>query len=72
MSRPIGLSDSQLDQVFRTAGTVQEHLRDEFLTRLAEILRDKPLGDGMVYCACREASKDLVDYPLTQYHPKTG
>jgi hypothetical protein len=62
MQRPLALSDEQLDQVYRTAGTVPVHLRDTFLERLADLLSGKPLGDGFVYRCCREASYGLVEY----------
>ena len=62
LQRPLALSDEQLDQVYRTAGTVPVHLRDTFLERLADLLSGKPLGDGFVYRCCREASYGLVEY----------
>jgi hypothetical protein len=72
MSRALALSDEQLDQVWSVAKTVPQDMRDVYLERLAEMLADKPLGDGFIYRACREASRGLVDYPLTQCGPKSA
>lgn len=65
MSSPIRLSDSALDAIMSAARPIAVHRRDEFLQRVAELLREeRELGDGVIARACRTAQKEFFDPPV--------
>jgi hypothetical protein len=46
---PLGLSDSQMHELMQAAQSIPSHLRHTFLQRVADELRGKALGDGLVH-----------------------
>jgi hypothetical protein len=64
MSSPLCLSDSELDAIFAAARPIAVDRRDEFLQRVAELLREeRELGDGVIARACRTAQKEFFEPP---------
>jgi hypothetical protein len=57
---PIALSDSQIAQVMATGRQIPRGLRDSYLRRIAELLRDRDFGDGDVYRACIAAQRAIL------------
>ena len=53
----LALTDAQLDQVMRTAAAIPQDRRDEYLQRVADLLRGRDFGDGDVFRACAAARK---------------
>jgi hypothetical protein len=62
-SNPIELTDSQLDQVYRCAEPLHPHDRTPYLERVAEMLRGREIGDGVVARAVREAQAQFMRAP---------
>jgi hypothetical protein len=61
----LGLTDSQLDQVMRTARPLPPDLRDAYLQSVADQLRGRNFDDGDVYRACAAAAKQIIwDFDL--------
>src|SRR5262249_61541019 len=54
MATPLALTQSQVEQVIRTAGGVPRELRGQFLQFVADRLPAQP-GDGEVFKACAAA-----------------
>jgi hypothetical protein len=48
VSKPLALSDAQMDAVMSAAAPLTPVDRDQFLRALADALRDAPHGDGTV------------------------
>jgi hypothetical protein len=63
-SRPLALSDSQLDTVSRAAGLLPAEKRDLYLQRVAAALNlQRRFGDAEVEAAVRAALQGLVQVP---------
>jgi len=63
-SRPLALSDSQLDTVSRAAGLLPAEKRDLYLQRVAAALNlQRRCGDAEVEAAVRAALQGLVQVP---------
>jgi hypothetical protein len=56
---PLGLSDSQMHELMQAAQSVPSHLRHTFLQRVADELRGKALGDGLVHRTVYAVAKSL-------------
>ena len=54
---PLALTQTQVDQVMRTAQPIPPDLRDQFLVLVAQALSGHDFGDGDVYRACAAAGK---------------
>jgi hypothetical protein len=57
-SRPLALTDAQLDQIVRCAAPLHPELRRVFVEHVAYALRGKTIGDGTVYLACRQVLRE--------------
>jgi hypothetical protein len=57
---PLKLTETQLEQVMRTAGPIPRELRDEYLRMIAQALSGRAFGDGDVYRACAAAAKAVM------------
>src|SRR5262245_38449825 len=57
-SRPLALTDDQLDQIIRCAAPLHPRMRRAFVERVAYALRGKTMGDGTVYLACRQVLRE--------------
>jgi hypothetical protein len=57
---PLGLSDSQMHELMQAAQSVPSDLRHVFLQRVADELRGKPLGDGLVHRVAFAVAKTLA------------
>ena len=66
--KPIALSDSQLDQVYRSAEPLHPHDRSAYLEKVAELLNDHEIGDGLVGRVAREAQRLFLRAP--EFEPK--
>ena len=55
-SRPLALTDQQIDIIRRAAEPLPPSDRSAFLETIAELLAGKELGNGAVARAAREAS----------------
>jgi hypothetical protein len=62
-SRPLALSDAQLDQIFRSAQPLRPSARSAFLEDIAQALNGHELGDGFVARTCRDIQKKYFDVP---------
>jgi len=60
MPRPIGFTCEQMNQIHAIANQVPHPLRDDFLRRVAASLAGSDFGDGDVYRACVDASRELL------------
>lgn len=72
-SKPLALTDNQLDQIMRCAAPLHPRVRRLFVEHVAVRLRGKTLGDGEVHKACREVLREsgLFDPPLeTEDHQR--
>ena len=58
MSRPLALSDSQLDQIMRCAAPLHPQMRRVFVEHVAYALRGKTVGDGEVWRACASVLRE--------------
>ena len=56
---PIALTDNQLREVMQAAQMVPFDLRQLYLQRLAEELRGKDLGDGVVHRVAYEVARSI-------------
>ena len=66
MSKPIRLSDSELDTVFSAAGPLPVELRDSFLQAVAHALQQDcsgEVGPGTVARICRDLQRQFFDPP---------
>jgi hypothetical protein len=54
------LTDSQMCEVVTVEKTLRRFLRDPFLQAVADLLRDREIGDGSVHAACVKA-RNLVE-----------
>jgi hypothetical protein len=57
---PVRLTDSELSEVRQAAQLVPYELRRAFLERLAEELRGKILGDGVVHRVAYEVARTIT------------
>ena len=57
---PIMLTDNQLREVMQAAQMVPLDLRQLYLQRLAEELRGKDLGDGLVHRIACEVARSIT------------
>jgi hypothetical protein len=57
---PLGLSDSQMHELMQAAQSVPSDLRHIFLQRVADELRGKPLGEGLVHRVAFAVAKTLA------------
>jgi hypothetical protein len=62
-SPPVRFTDAQLDQVMRCAQPLHPRVRVAFIEAVANALRGKELGDGVVFRACREVLRGCFDPP---------
>jgi hypothetical protein len=60
MTTPIALSDRQMNEVRAAAEMVPLDLRGLYLEQLAEALRGKDLGDGIVHRTAYEIARSIV------------
>jgi|RhiMethySRZTD1v2_1073278.scaffolds.fasta_scaffold485836_1 hypothetical protein len=61
---PISLTDDQLDQIVACAEPLPPQDRDQYLRRVAALLRDcGEIGDGAVARAAREAQREVFRAP---------
>jgi hypothetical protein len=58
-SRPLALSDQQLDAVMCAAAPLRPADRDPFLILVAQRLNGHTLGDGLVARVCREVQAEF-------------
>ena len=69
--KPLRLSDSQLDQIFRAGQPLRPADRDAYLQRIAEVLRDCPKpGDGDVYRAVTITRSNSSIHPVRPRAPR--
>jgi hypothetical protein len=70
LTRPIRLSDSELDAVFAAAHPLAVADRDPFLQAVAAALAQHrgEIGEGVVYSICREQQRRFFDPPITEDH----
>jgi hypothetical protein len=66
---PIPLTDDQLLAVMRCAEPLPPSDRDRFLHRVAELLRGRPIGDGTVAIAARQAQAEVFKPPQMIHSP---
>jgi hypothetical protein len=66
---PISLSDDQLSALLRCAEPLPPQDGDRFLRRVAELLRGRPIGDGTVALAARQAQAELFKPPQMIHSP---
>jgi hypothetical protein len=59
MSKPLALSDSQMNMVISLAEPLEPADRDAYLRQVAERLNGHELGDGYVARVCREVQSGL-------------
>jgi hypothetical protein len=64
-SRPLSLTDQQIEIIQRAAEPLALRDRSAFLETVAELLDDKELGDGAVARAAAEAQRRYRDPPLS-------
>jgi hypothetical protein len=62
-SRPLALTDQQIDIIRRAAEPLPRRDRAAFLETVAELLDGKELGDGAVARASAEAQRRYRDRP---------
>jgi hypothetical protein len=62
-SRPLALTDEQMSQVLRCAEPLAPYDRGAYLERVAEQLRGRELGDGVVHLVCREVQRQFFSPP---------
>jgi hypothetical protein len=68
---PIGLSDEQLDAVFRAARPLRVADRDAFLQEVAAALQGhSEIGDGDVYRVLADVQRRHHDPPLMDHVPQ--
>jgi hypothetical protein len=69
-SRPLALTDSQLDQIIRCSQPLEPQMRAVFIERVAAELRNKVVGDGEVWRACVSVLKEsgMFHPPLSEEH----
>ena len=68
---PLALTDAELDQIMRYAGPLHPRVRRAFIEHVANRLRGKTLGDGLVHRVCAEVLREsgIFDPPLeTESH----
>jgi hypothetical protein len=63
---PLHLTDEQLQQVMRTAAPIPPELRDEYLRRVANQLRDSEFGDGQLHRVAHAIVRELMAPPPRQ------
>jgi hypothetical protein len=63
MSRPIALSDEQLDIIRRAAEPLNPHDRGAYLQTVAKLLNGHDIGDGIVARCAREAQQRYLRTP---------
>jgi hypothetical protein len=56
---PLALTDSQLDIIRRLAEPLPYANRTDYLARVAELLRGRDVGDGIVYRVAEQAQKEF-------------
>ena len=67
MSKPIALSDTQMDTIIRLAGPLPPPDRDVYLREVAAALDGREeIGDGFVARVCAEVQRRLWHPPLEQ------
>jgi hypothetical protein len=59
----IALSDDQLSQIVQCAEPLPPQDRDQYLRRVADLLRGCEIGDGVVARAAREAQAEILRAP---------
>jgi hypothetical protein len=60
----IKLTDEELDQVYHCAAPLPVADRDRYLRTVADKLAASPMiGPGVVHRCCREAQRELMQYP---------
>jgi hypothetical protein len=65
MSKPIALSDTQLDTIFRLAGPLPPSDREVYLREVAAALDGREeIGDGFVARVCAEVQRRLWHPPV--------
>jgi DNA-directed RNA polymerase specialized sigma24 family protein len=63
LSRPLGLTDAQIDIIQRAAKPLPPRDRSAFLQTIAELLSGQELGDGVVARAAAAAQRRHRDPP---------
>jgi hypothetical protein len=71
-SRPLALSDAQLDQILRSAQPLRPSARSAFLEDVAQALNGHELGDGFVQRTCATIQRKYFDAPLETAHTNVG
>jgi hypothetical protein len=67
MSKPIALSDTQMDTIVRLAGPLPPPDRDVYLREVAAALDGREeIGDGFVARVCAEVQRRLWHPPLNE------
>ena len=61
--KPIGLTDGQLDVVLRGAAPLHPRDRDAYMQQVAEELRGREFGDGLVARVCAEVQRRFFRVP---------
>jgi hypothetical protein len=62
MSKPLALSDSELDAVMSAARPIAVELRDPFLQAVAHELSGRAvIGPGVVFAICREQQRIFMN-----------
>jgi hypothetical protein len=61
--KPIGLTDEQLLTIQRAASPLHPQDRGPYLEKVAELLNDHEIGDGLVGRAAREAQRQFLRAP---------
>jgi hypothetical protein len=71
MSKPIALSDTQMDTIVRLAGPLLPPDRDVYLREVAAALDGREeIGDGFVARVCAEVQRRLWHPPLNEQPPR--
>jgi hypothetical protein len=71
MSKPIALSDTQMDTIVRLAGPLPPPDRDVYLREVAAALDGREeIGDGFVARVCAEVRRRLWHPPLNEQPPR--
>jgi hypothetical protein len=63
MSKPLALTDTQMNTVISLAEPLEPADRDTYLRQVAERLNGHELGDGYVTRVCREVQSGLFRPP---------
>ena len=72
MTRPIGISDSQLEMIMEACTPMLPQDRDRFLRALADALggEPQPLGDGQLHRAVRSLQRQYWRPPAIDHEAR--